>query len=93
MYKDKAKQKEAAKAALKRFRAKKKDHVTPEKGITDEIPSNEIPDEIPCTRQHCQNAREHGKVVFHVWKPHYELRGGQYNRVTLPGDEDYVGVA
>ncbi len=58
---------------------------TPTRKATIDVPE--------CAHQHCQNAREHGKTVFHVWKPHYELRGGQYNRVTLPGDEDYVGVA
>lgn len=138
MYKDKARQKEAAKLALQRFRAKKPKKNVSESTTIDElnskgiaipceIPSNEIPkcntpNEIPriiyktascgpsitpamlipnyglpdCTCQHCQqNRRASNKLIINhgQLKTIDQLGHNEVNRVSLPGDRDYIGVS
>ncbi len=62
---------------------------TPEFGI----PNFGEPD---CQCTHCKNNRVYTQqlVINHgAWKPASELGKNEINRVTLPGDVDYVGVA
>lgn len=48
-----------------------------------------------CQCQHCQNNRKLGNhLVINHWpyKTGTELLFGEMNRVTLPGDPDYIGI-
>lgn len=97
-YKDKEKQKEANKQAAQRRRDKAKGMtegmmVTPEViPILDEVPTNFGQPDCQC-RQCCNN-RKHGSpldINHGPRKPASELSHREVNRVSLPGDVDYVG--
>lgn len=50
---------------------------------------------LECTCMHCQSHRANNSkgVINHgPWKDESELGEREINRVTLPGDRDYVGV-
>ncbi len=49
-----------------------------------------------CQCQHCQTARVNNSknTINHgAWKSYADLADNEVNRVTLPGDVDYSGVA
>lgn len=97
MYKDKDKQRQANKEASARHRAKAK-------GMT-ECDAKVIPYVIPedvedCQCIHCRQARANNitfsrnHIINHgPWKTASQLAKNEHNRVALPGDPDYVGVA
>lgn len=93
MYKDKDKQKEANRAAQARFKASKK--VLPNEGITGGVlPANFGQPDCEC--RHCRANRANGNrhVLNHgTAKPYPLLDRNELNRVSLPGDTDYTGVA
>jgi len=69
--------------------------VTPE-GSQAEVPANYGQSDCAC--QHCQNVRAVGKdpavrLNHGPYKRVDELADDRINRVSLPGDVDYVGVA
>lgn len=101
MYKDKQKQREAAKAAVERFRAKQgiTEKVLQPEGITNVIPN--VPanyGQPDCACKHCQSMRSNGLFAkgytlnHRTPKTGQELGGMAFNRQTLPGDIDYIGA-
>ena len=99
-YKDKEKQRQANKEASARHRAKAKGMT---EGMTNEgmtVTPSVIPNQPDCQCMHCRQARANN-VTFsrnHVinhgpYKTAGQLAKGESNRVALPGDPDYDGVA
>lgn len=104
-YKDKEKQKQAQRERTRRYRDKQKG-VTSE-GVTTE-PSIAEFDKIAdmygienygqpdCMCMHCQSKRTNNSKLLINHGPHKrvnELQLHEVNRVSLPGDSDYAGVA
>src|SRR4030042_6371193 len=105
MYKDKDKQKKAAKERARRYRERQKgvtdvtprvtpkaESVTPEviPVVTPNLPANFGQPDCQC--KHCQNTRASGSkfILNHgPYKRASELAGNELNRVSLPGDVDY----
>lgn len=107
-YKDKVKQRAAQRERTRRYRARHKgvtsqsvtsEGVTPV--MTPEGPKPEVPanyGQPDCQCRHCQQtkvSRERGQLIINHGprKSATELGDNEANRVSLPGDVDYEGVA
>jgi hypothetical protein len=58
-----------------------------------ELPANFGQPDCEC--RHCQQNRrsDHKLIINHgAWKPASQLAANEVNRVSLPGDVDYVGI-
>lgn len=101
MYKDKEKQREANRLAKQRQRAKQgmtldgydTEGVTVDEGALSNgtLPANFGQPDCEC--KHCKQARMNkSKLVINhgQYKPRDQLAANEVNRVSLPGDVDYV---
>lgn len=103
MYKDKDKQREADRARQQRRRDKVKAKGVTEEGVMQGVtkiqdtPEFAIPDygQADCQCKHCKQNRTNGgkHTINHgPYKTASQLADNEVNRVSLPGDPDYVGV-
>ena len=100
MYKDKEKQKEAQRRWVRQKRSKKG---STSQGSTDGSTVCVIPKQLPanygqpnCECRHCRaNASNKTNLTINhgQYKPTSQLGPKEVNRVALPGDADYTGVA
>ena len=103
MYKDKEKQKEAVRLAVKKYRQGITQEGITSQGITSKMietpegpkPIGSLPDNYgqdDCQCRHCHQNRYQGlkHLINHgAYKTAGELASNEINRVTLPGDRDY----
>jgi len=96
MYKDKDKQREAQRERTRRYRVKQKSIriVTPTGISVTPLPDNY--GEPDCQCRHCQQnrANRNKHIINHShYKAQDQLVSNEVNRVSLPGDVDYVGIS